>query len=286
MNPFQAIKNKIEADAELKNEQQRQRIERLAQLEAEQKRKGLHIPNPVQSMRTKKEIKQLKKEIAAFEENKRNSKMVLKLVLAWVLLMCFIAVMAILDDKSPANEPLPSDTLYTQETTEFVSSTSLDVTDTFADTTQVAEDTEAVIDTTEVHAEDDSSDIGEVITEAETEPVQLSSQKFRIKWSAKLVDSNHVGNNWSKTFEVNDEVFSSGSVITVDPDSQFTVCLTIQENDSKPDTDYYFARITYSEELCENGCEISETLYVTENAGRYSGNSAEWNITITITPVK
>ena len=29
MNPFQIIKNKIEANAEHKNEQQRQRIERL-----------------------------------------------------------------------------------------------------------------------------------------------------------------------------------------------------------------------------------------------------------------
>lgn len=283
MNPFQAIKNRIEADAELKNEQQRQRIERLAQLEAEQNRKGFHIPNPVQSMRTKKEIKQLKKEIAAFEENKRKSKMVMKLVPVWAILMCVLVVMAILDGKSPTDEPLPSATLYTQETAEFVPSISLDATDTSVDAPQIVEETESKVETTEVLTEDDST---EASTETESEPVQLSPQRFRITWSAKLVDSNHVGNNWSKTFEVNDEAFSSGSVITVDPDSQFTVRLTIQENDSKPDTDYYFARIAYSEELCENGYEVSETLYVTENGGRYSGNSAEWNITITITPVK
>ena len=277
MNPFQSIKNRIEANAETKNEQHRQRIERLAQLESEQNRKGFHIPNPVQSMRTKKEIKQLKKEIAAFEENKRKTKIVMKLVPVWAILMCVVVVMAILDNKSPADELLPPATLYTQETTEFVPSISLDDTEASADATQVDEDTETAIDTTEV--------LADVVTEPKTEPVKLSPQKFRITWSAKLVDSNHVGDSWSKIFEVNNEVFSSGSMITVDPDSQFTVRLTIQENDSKPDTDYYFARITYSEELCENGYKISDSLYVTENGGRYSGNSAEWNITITITPV-
>ena len=59
MNPFQKIKSRIEENAEQKNEEQRQRIERLAELEAAQNRKGFHIPNPVQSMKDKKEIKKV-----------------------------------------------------------------------------------------------------------------------------------------------------------------------------------------------------------------------------------
>ena len=118
-----------------------------------------------------------------------------------------------------------------------------------------------------------------------TVTVSPSPQKFRIKWSAKLIDSNHVGNRWSKSFEVNDKAFSSGSTITVFPDETFTVCLTIQDNDSNPNVDYYFERFTFSEELCKNGCTITDTVYVRENGGRYSGNRAEWQISITITPV-
>jgi hypothetical protein len=110
-------------------------------------------------------------------------------------------------------------------------------------------------------------------------------KEFRITWSAQLIDSNHVGDNWSKSFEVNDTAFSSGHTITLEPDSQFTIRLSIQENDANPDTGYYFERITYSEELCTNGYSISETLYVRENGGRYSGNRAEWIITITVTPI-
>jgi uncharacterized protein YjdB len=113
-----------------------------------------------------------------------------------------------------------------------------------------------------------------------------SPQKFRITWSAQLIDSNHVGSNWSKSFEVNDETFSSGSIITVAPDSEFTIRLTIQDNDSNPDTGYYFERFAYSIDLCTNGYTVTETVYVKENGGRYSGNRAEWKITVTITPVK
>lgn len=115
--------------------------------------------------------------------------------------------------------------------------------------------------------------------------VSPTPQKFKIKWSASLISNDHVGSNWSKTFEVNDKKFSSGSTFTLDPDSSFTICLTIEENDSRPDTEYYFERITYSEDLCKNGYTVSETLYVRENGGRYSGNVAEWKIKITITPV-
>ena len=110
-------------------------------------------------------------------------------------------------------------------------------------------------------------------------------RKFRITWSAQLIDSNHVGEKWSKSFEVNDAKFSSGSTITVEPGSQFAIRLTIQENDANPDIGKYFERIAYSEELCANGYSISETIYVRENGGRYSGNRAQWSITITVTPI-
>ena len=49
-----------------------------------------------------------------------------------------------------------------------------------------------------------------------------------------------------------------------------------------------FVREHYPEVLvCEpENCKESETVYVRENGGRYSGNCAVWNVTITITPVQ
>ena len=100
MNPFQKIKNKLDTKAEQENEQQRQRIERLEQLEAAQNRKGFRIPNPVQSMKDKKEIKQLKKEIAAFEESKRNTKVVIGCVALVAVLICFCVIMSLVENPS------------------------------------------------------------------------------------------------------------------------------------------------------------------------------------------
>lgn len=282
MNPFQKIKNRIEENVEQKNEEQRQRIERLAELEAAQNRKGFHIPNPVQLMKDKKEIKKLKKEIAAFEESKRNNKIIIGCAAVVIVLIGFCGIMAAFEkDDMPSKTETTTPTLGYSESIHPVAETTDSVvmdTQTIDATEAFPEENVATIEVTEMATEDDFGEI-----QAETTP--QSPQKFRITWNAQLVDSNHVGSNWSKLFEVNDEAFSSGSVITLDPDSQFTIRLTIQENDSNPDTDFYFARITYSKELCENGYSVSETLYVRENGGRYSGNVAEWTISITVTPV-
>lgn len=116
--------------------------------------------------------------------------------------------------------------------------------------------------------------------------VSPSPQKFKITWSASLISSNHVGSNWKKYFSVNDEPFSSGSTITIDPESTFTIDLTIIEDDDRPDEGGYYEILSYSEELWKNGYAVSKEIFVTENGGKYSGNSATWKIKISITPVK
>ena len=127
MNPFQAIKNRMEANAELKNEQQRQRIERLAQLEAEQNRKGFHIPNPVQSMRTKKEIKQLKKEIATFEQSQRNTKVVIGSSALVVVLICLCLIMATIENSPPSNMPETTDNVHSEGSAEIIASSAEEI---------------------------------------------------------------------------------------------------------------------------------------------------------------
>ena len=112
MNPILKIRNKIEANAERKNEEQRQRIERLAELESAQNRKGFHIPNPVQSMKDKKEIKNLRKEIAAFEESKRNNKIVIGCAGLVIVLVGFCGVMAAFEKDDLPSEIEPSTSMH------------------------------------------------------------------------------------------------------------------------------------------------------------------------------
>ena len=146
MNPFQKIKSRIEENVEQKNEEQRQRIERLAELEAAQNRKGFHIPNPVQSMKDKKEIKKLKKEIAAFEESKRNNKIVIGCAALVIVLIGFCGVMAAFE-----KEDLPSDTkpsVSMHEYSEPTIPTTIDSTDSISTETQATEENETPVEET------------------------------------------------------------------------------------------------------------------------------------------
>ncbi|MBQ6333534.1 MAG: Ig domain-containing protein [Erysipelotrichaceae bacterium] len=113
-----------------------------------------------------------------------------------------------------------------------------------------------------------------------------SPQKFRITWSASLVSNNHVGSSWSKGLYIDGDKFNSGNTITLDPDSSFNMVLRIEESDTNPDVGTYHEKIAYSDDLCKNGYSVSDTIIVYENSGRYSGYTAEWKISINITPVK
>ena len=165
MNPFQTIRNRIEANAAQKNEEQRQRIERLAELEATQNRKGFHIPNPVQSMKDKKEIKKLKKEIAAFEESKRNNKIIIGCAVLVVFLIGFCGIMAAFEKDDLPSEVEPSTSMHeykettlattadTAESNSIESQPTAEVEASIEGTTPIIETTEAPTEETEPSSE-------------------------------------------------------------------------------------------------------------------------------------
>lgn len=105
-NPFNSVKEKK------KNEKiaQQQREERLAQLEESRNQSRKRILHPVKAQKERKEIKDLKKEIASFEEKRKYKRVLLGLFsfLAALFLIIFIAA-----KNSPAdtnqNTASPSD---------------------------------------------------------------------------------------------------------------------------------------------------------------------------------
>lgn len=127
MNPFQKIKSKLDAKSEQEYEQQCQRIQRLKQLEAAQNQKGFHIPNPVQAMKDKKEIKQLRKEIAAFEESRHNTKFMIGCVAFVVVLICFCLIMATIENTSQSHMPETTDNIYLEGSVENKTSSAEEV---------------------------------------------------------------------------------------------------------------------------------------------------------------
>ncbi len=112
-NFFQEIKDKKQAEILEQEAQQNERIERLKELS--EKKEGLHIPHPIQGMKKKKEIKSLKKEIAAYEMAKQNKKVFKWTAIVCALLTAFACVMAIFE------EPVINDNSGYTESTDSIS---------------------------------------------------------------------------------------------------------------------------------------------------------------------
>lgn len=89
-------------------EEQQRRKERLQELEEAKKRKEFHIPNPIRAMKENKEIKELKREITAFEEKKKERRGVLAAVgifaVLFVVLFGVIGIMANVEKNEAADE--------------------------------------------------------------------------------------------------------------------------------------------------------------------------------------
>ena len=101
-----------------KDEEQRRREERLKELEEAQNRPGLHFPNPIQIIKDKKEMKELRKEIAEYKEKQRRKWTLIGLGCCMLVLFIFVGIMATLEKaKEDAKvDTLPTDTIIATET--------------------------------------------------------------------------------------------------------------------------------------------------------------------------
>lgn len=90
--------------------------------------------------------------------------------------------------------------------------------------------------------------------------------------------NNHVGNSWSKYCYYQGDDFSSGDLITAESNSYVEFSFTILERDSIPDYGYGYISVQLAD-----GESSSCSIYVSENRGRYSGNTAKWIVSCKVT---
>ena len=95
-------------------------------------------------------------------------------------------------------------------------------------------------------------------------------------------DNVNIGDEWSYTNEINGEgVYGS---IGLAPGESLTLHTRISEDDDNPDVGENTTWYTVTEADLLNGFSVSMDVYVTENAGRNSGQSAHFAVTYTFTP--
>lgn len=98
----------------------------------------------------------------------------------------------------------------------------------------------------------------------------------------KRDDDNNIGNEWSYDIEINGERTSNTMGIGVGDTIIFSAEIT--ESDDNPDVGTASDSHTVTEDDLVNGFEVSMDVYVTENGGRNSGQSAHFIVTYTFAP--
>lgn len=114
--------------------------------------------------------------------------------------------------------------------------------------------------------------------------VKIAPVTLKVSGTAKCVAKNHVGNQWYKWFYVNNEEVKGTASVKVENGDYIIVEWVIEEDDKNPDVGSYREKVLITPEIMTKGYKIEHTVWVTENGGRYSGNSAEWFVTVTIRP--
>lgn len=138
MNPIQRFKDKQAEKAAIRAEEQRQRILRLEELEEKYSKKGFMLSHPVQSMKDKKEMKNLRKQIAAYNEKKRDKKILVGSIATAIVLILFCGIMGAAEDSA-----VPSDDFTLEANTISVEESTVAVTEFTLDTSKESEITES-----------------------------------------------------------------------------------------------------------------------------------------------
>ncbi|MGN7355939.1 hypothetical protein ACTHPF_01155 [Paenibacillus sp. SAF-054] len=103
--------------------------------------------------------------------------------------------------------------------------------------------------------------------------------------SAKLIENNHVGNQWYTEASVNQKQLMPGQSVTLSNSKVIKLEAYAEEQDKIPDVGTASKSVQISS-LKQNTNKIELKVTVTENRGRYSGNQAYWKFSYEITRKK
>ena len=112
--------------------------------------------------------------------------------------------------------------------------------------------------------------------------VDGSKRVMNVKTSHLRNDDENIGDEWSFYQEINGETPEKQYTVSVGDTLSFYARYT--EQDEKPDVGEAWASYTVSDDDLVNGFTVSMDLYVTENAGRNSGKSANFTVDYVFTP--
>ena len=106
---------------------------------------------------------------------------------------------------------------------------------------------------------------------------------LKVAAQATCSDYNHVGDNWTYVYYVNNTKVTDGKTVTFNVGDTVTLRAVITEQDSNPDVGENTAEHVITEKDLQDGFKVKFTVTVTENGGRYNGSAAKFSVTLTFT---
>lgn len=120
----------------------------------------------------------------------------------------------------------------------------------------------------------------------ETKSVEQDNiSKAELSYSAKLISNDSVGDEWSYSIKVKNNKYSRLNekvVVELDGDNTSVEFIASEYDKSKSDIGKSSIVLPYSEIIKGETLTYTKQVVVTENGGRYSGNSAIVEFTLTI----
>lgn len=114
--------------------------------------------------------------------------------------------------------------------------------------------------------------------------VKSNTKTMKVTVSSYCSDYNHVGNEWGEYFSVNGNEIGYRDTVSVKRNGSVSVYTEIVEYDKYPDIGRGSYSVKVNSDYFENGFIITQTIYVREGNGRYSGNVAVWVVEYEFTP--
>ena len=105
--------------------------------------------------------------------------------------------------------------------------------------------------------------------------VDGSQRMVNLSFSSVRDDDYNIGDEWSFRREINGESVSRGD-FPIYVGEALTIYIRYSEEDDNPDVGEATVNHTVTEEEFNNGFSIEIEVYVTENGGRNSGQSAHY----------
>lgn len=116
----------------------------------------------------------------------------------------------------------------------------------------------------------------ESVESSEQPKPEKTHGRFKIIISEELTHNPSVGNEWSVSYYINGEFFTKGEkyiTAPLRPTEDVRLDIEITEDDTLPDIGTGELEI-----ILKDGYQCSTEISVTENKGRYYGNTAVWKV--------